>query len=55
MKIGSERRKTWTEFMADVGGLLGVVLGMGIVSFVELFWLCCRLCSNKFGYEAYVT
>ena len=55
MKIGSERRMTWTDFMATVGGLLGLVLGMGFVSFVEIIWLCCRLGFKKCGLESIVT
>ena len=51
MKIGSEPRMTWTDFMATIGGLMGLVLGMGFVSFIEIVWLCCRLCAKKCGYE----
>jgi hypothetical protein len=55
MKIGSEPRMTWTDFMGTVGGLLGLVLGMGFVSFVEIFWLCLRLTARKCGLERIIT
>jgi hypothetical protein len=29
----------WIDYFSNVGGIYGLVLGMGIISFVELFWL----------------
>jgi hypothetical protein len=43
--IGSHQTMTWIDYFATVGGLLGLVLGMGFVSFFELFWLFIRFCS----------
>jgi hypothetical protein len=51
MQIGSQPRMTWTDFMATVGGLMGLVLGMGFVSFIEIIWLCLRLCARKCSLE----
>jgi hypothetical protein len=41
--------------MATVGGLLGLVLGMGFVSFIEIIWLFCRLFAKKCGLESIVS
>ncbi len=48
IQLGSQPLMTWVDYFSTVGGLLGLVLGMGIVSLVELFWLLIRLCSHKF-------
>jgi hypothetical protein len=37
---------TWIDYFSTVGGLLGLVLGMGIISFVELIWLCLRILAK---------
>jgi hypothetical protein len=34
---------TWIDFFSNIGGIYGLVLGMGIISFVELFWLFLRI------------
>ena len=39
----SRQTMSWIDYFAAVGGLLGLVLGMGIISFFELFWLFCRI------------
>ena len=43
VQIGTRPRMTWIDFMSAVGGLLGLVLGMGFVSGIEVVWLCLRL------------
>jgi hypothetical protein len=45
--MGSQLTMTWIDYFSMVGGLLGLVLGMGIVSFIELIWLCLRLGARK--------
>ena len=50
LHIGSQLKMTWIDYFATVGGLLGLVLGMGIVSFVELAWLCLRIAARKFNF-----
>ena len=45
--MGSQNSMTWIDYFATVGGLLGLVLGMGFISFVELFWLCLRIVSRQ--------
>ncbi len=46
-QMGSQPRMTWIDYLSTVGGLLGLVLGMGFVSFIELFWLCLRLAAHQ--------
>ena len=48
-QMGSQPRMTWIDYLSTVGGLLGLVLGMGIVSFIELIWLCLRLGARKWN------
>ena len=45
IQIESRQTMTWIDYFAAVGGLLGLVLGMGFVSFFELFWLFIRIFS----------
>jgi len=37
---------TWVIFFSNIGGLLGLVLGMGIISVIELFWLALRIMAS---------
>jgi hypothetical protein len=46
-QMGKQPRMTWIDYLSTVGGLLGLVLGMGIVSFIELIWLCMRVAALK--------
>jgi hypothetical protein len=32
-------KMTWTDFFSNIGGNFGLVLGMGIISVVELVWI----------------
>jgi hypothetical protein len=34
----------WIDYFSSVGGIYGLVLGMGIISFVELVWLLLQNC-----------
>ena len=43
IQMVTQSTMSWTDYFSTVGGLLGLVLGMGIVSFIELFWLCLRI------------
>ena len=45
--MGSQLDMTWIDYFAAVGGLLGLVLGMGFVSFIELVWLGLRIFAKK--------
>jgi hypothetical protein len=48
--MGHSPRMNWIDYLSAVGGLLGLVLGMGIVSFIELIWLCFRLAARKWNF-----
>ena len=52
--MGSQLTMTWIDYFATVGGLLGLVLGMGFVSFIELFWLLLRICFRKLKLTEYI-
>ena len=38
--------QTWIDFFSAIGGLLGLCIGISIVTFVELFWLLFKVFSN---------
>jgi hypothetical protein len=41
--FNSEQRQTWISFLSSIGGILGLCIGISIVSFVEIFWFCLQL------------
>ena len=42
-----ERRLTFTSFLSQIGGLLGLCLGFSMVSIVELiYWIFYRICLS---------
>ena len=45
--VSRKARMNWIDYFSTVGGLLGLVLGMGSISVVELLWLCLRLAALK--------
>ena len=47
MQMGHQSKMSWVDYLANVGGLMGLVLGMGFVSFIEIFWLCIRLIARS--------
>jgi hypothetical protein len=53
-EMGSQPRMTWIDYFSTVGGLLGLVLGMGIISVIELIWLCMRLGAKKWNLTEWV-
>ena len=54
MEIVSQLRMTWVDFFSNIGGLLGLVLGMGFISFIELLWLALRLGAQVFGFKDWI-
>ena len=54
-QMGSQPRMTWIDYLSTVGGLLGLVLGMGIVSFIELIWLCMRIGAKRWNLTKWVS
>ena len=53
--MGSRLTMTWIDYFSAVGGLLGLVLGMGFVSFVELFWLGMRMIAFKLNMKRWIS
>ena len=39
----SQPSQTWISFFSAIGGLLGLCLGISLITFIELIWLCLRL------------
>jgi len=52
--MGSQLTMTWIDYFSAVGGLLGLVLGMGFISFIELFWLALRIISRELGFTQWI-
>ena len=46
MQFGTQESQGWIDFFSNVGGLLGLCIGLSIVTFIELIWLCFRLIGN---------
>jgi hypothetical protein len=46
-QMGSQATMTWIDFLSQVGGLLGLCIGISILTFIELFWLCLRILAQK--------
>ena len=42
----SQPSQTWIGFFSAIGGLLGLCLGISLVTFIELVWLCLRLAAK---------
>jgi len=55
ISMGSQLSLTWIDYFSAVGGLLGLVLGMGFVSFIELFWLCMRMIAFKLNMKKWIS
>ncbi len=43
MEFKSQSSQSWIDYMANVGGLLGLCIGLSIVTVIEIIWLCVRL------------
>lgn len=53
LQFGTQSRQGWIDFFSNVGGLLGLCIGMSIVTLIELLWLCSRLMGLYFKQRAY--
>jgi len=42
------------DFFSNIGGLLGLCLGMGFISFIELVWLSLRIGAQAFGLKDWI-
>ena len=54
IQMGRQSKMSWIDYLSTVGGLLGLVLGMGFVSFIEFFWLCIRLIARKLNMDRWI-
>ena len=54
IQMGRQARMNWIEYFSTVGGLLGLVLGMGIISVIEVIWVCLRLVALKMNFQNWV-
>jgi hypothetical protein len=43
VQLGSQRTMAWIDYFSQVGGILGLLLGMGFVSFFEIVWHCGKI------------
>ena len=41
--FSSEQRQNWIGFLSNIGGILGLCIGISIVTFVEIFWTCIQI------------
>lgn len=45
-----DQRLTWMDYIAQIGGLLGLAMGFSIISAIEIFyWMTIRLSRNIFA------
>ena len=51
ISMKTQSRMSWIDYLSTVGGLLGLVLGMGFMSFIEIFWLCLRMAALKLNFQ----
>ena len=54
IQMGRQSKMNWIDYFSTVGGLLGLVLGMGFVSFIELFWLLLRFIARYFQFNQWI-
>jgi hypothetical protein len=47
LQMGRTSTMNWVDYLSTVGGLLGLVLGMGFISFIELAWLAIRMAARS--------
>ena len=49
IEFKTSQSQGWIDFFSAIGGLLGLCIGLSIVTFVELFWLCFRIIRKLLG------
>lgn len=47
MEMTETDSQTWENFVGSVGGLLGIWTGASILSFIQMFYLCCCVHSSS--------
>ena len=43
IEYGTFPSQTWIDFFSSIGGLLGLCIGISIVTFIEIFWLILQM------------
>ena len=43
IEIRKQLKMSWIDFLSNTGGILGLVLGMGIIFFVEVLWILIKI------------
>ena len=51
IEFKTSQSQSWIDYLSAVGGLLGLCIGLSIVTIVELFWLCLRILSKLFSLD----
>ena len=51
IQMERKARMNWIDYFSTVGGLLGLVLGMGIISLIEMVWVCLRILALKMNFQ----
>ena len=51
IQMSRKARMNWIDYFSTVGGLLGLVLGMGIISLIEMVWVCLRILALKMNFQ----
>lgn len=46
MKFQSQKSQSWLDYLSNVGGALGLCIGLSIITVVELVWLCLRIAGQ---------
>jgi len=54
IQMGRQSKMNWVDYLSNVGGLMGLVLGMGFVSFIEIFWLGLRLIARSLNLSRWI-
>jgi len=54
LQIQPKLKMNWIDFLSTIGGLLGLVLGMGVVSFIEICWLCIRMIARLYNLNQWI-
>ena len=55
IQMGRQSKMNWIDYFSTVGGLLGLVLGMGFVSFIELVWLGLRFIARYLNFSQWIS
>jgi hypothetical protein len=43
LQFGTQSRLGWIDFFSNVGGLLGLCLGLSVITLIEMIWVCLKI------------